>query len=245
MYKDFDAIVQAVKKIETRRIVAVAAAEDASVVEAVLEAKNQQIAEPILIGDAAKIKNVLIGMDLSPADFRIEQEGPLGPAQTAVDLVKAGEANFLMKGMMETRDLLKPVVSRENGLGTGRIMSHLAVNKLPNYHKLIANTDGGMVVYPSLEDKKHIIENAAAAFRAMGYENPKIAVLTCVEFVNPKIIETVEAAKLQEMNQKARSRAARLSDRSRTTLPCVRTSHTIRGLIVPIAANLTCWLRRI
>lgn len=201
MYRDFDALVEAVKKTASKRVVAVAAAEDPSIIEAVLYAKRQQIADPILVGDVIQIKKALEEMGLSPSDFDIVAAGKDGPGQTAVDLVRSGDANFLMKGGMETRDMLRPVVSRDNDLGTGRTMSHLAVNKLPEYHKLIANTDGGMCLYPTLEEKKHIIENAAAAFRAMGYENPKIAVLACIETVNPKIIETVEAAKLEEMNK--------------------------------------------
>lgn len=194
-------MVEAVKKTTSKRVVAVAGAEDASVIEAVLYAKRQLIAEPILIGDVNQIRNILRELNESPSDFNIVAAGKNGPAQTAVDLIRSGDANFLMKGQMETRDMLRPVVSRENDLGTGRTMSHLAVNKLPEFPKLIANTDGGMVVYPTLEEKKHILENAVDAFRAMGYEEPKVAVLSCIEAVNPKIIETVEAAKLQEMNR--------------------------------------------
>jgi phosphate butyryltransferase len=140
-------------------------------------------------------------MGLKASDYNIVEAGSRGPGQKAVDLVRSGDANFLMKGFIDSRDFLKPVVSHENGLNNGRTMSHLGVNKLPNYHKLIVNTDGGMVVYPTLEDKKQIIENAVSAFRAIGYEMPKVAVLSSVEKVNPKIVETVEAAKLEEMNK--------------------------------------------
>ncbi|MEG1661787.1 MAG: phosphate acyltransferase, partial [Clostridiales bacterium] len=100
------------------------------------------------------------------------------------------------------RDLLKPVVNKENKLHTGRVMSHVAFNKLSNYPKLIINTDGGMVIAPTLEEKKGIILNAVAALHAIGYVLPKVAVLAGVEKPNPKMPETLEAAALQEMNER-------------------------------------------
>jgi len=201
VYRDFSEIVAKARASETRRVLAVAAADDEHVIEAVLKARREGIADAILVGDAIKIRALISGQGGDPADFEIvavasgENSG-----QTAVDLVKAGKADILMKGIMETRELLKPVVARENNLHTGRVMSHMAFFKLPNYPKLIVNTDGGMVVYPSLEDKKSIIINAVASLRAMGYACPKVAVLAGVEKVNPKMIETVEADQLKQMN---------------------------------------------
>ena len=83
-------------------------------------------------------------------------------------------------------------------------MSHFALNELPGYHKLIVNTDGGMLTYPTLEDKVSIVENAVLTLRAMGYECPKVAVLAGVEKLNPKMIETVEANALMEMNREGK-----------------------------------------
>lgn len=101
-----------------------------------------------------------------------------------------------MKGLMQTRELLSPVVRSENGLRTGRVMSHFAVNELPGYHKLIVNTDGGMLIAPTLEEKQSLIENAVAALHQMGVERPKVAILAGVETVNPKMPETLDAAEL-------------------------------------------------
>ena len=80
-------------------------------------------------------------------------------------------------------------------------MSHFVINEIPNYHKLLVTTDGGMLMYPDLEQKKHIIENAVDTLISLGYDKPKVAVLAAVERVNPKMPETVDAAKLKEMNQ--------------------------------------------
>ncbi len=201
MYRDFSEIVAKARASETRRVLAVAAADDEHVIEAVLKARREGIADAILVGDAINIRALIRGQGGDPADFEIAAVASgENTGQTAVDLVRGGKADILMKGIMETRDLLKPVVARENNLHTGRVMSHMAFFKLPNYPKLIVNTDGGMVVYPSLEDKKSIIINAVATLRAMGYACPKVAVLAGVEKVNPKMIETVEADQLKQMN---------------------------------------------
>ncbi len=202
MYRDFSEIVAKARASQTRRVLAVAAAEDEHVIEAVLKAKREGIADAILVGSTARIREVIRGEGGDPADFAFAAADSAESAgQTAVSLVKDGEADILMKGKMETRDLLKPVVDRENNLHTGRVMSHMAFNKLPNYPKLIVNTDGGMLVYPSLEDKKNIIINAVTTLRAMGYVYPKVAVLAGVEKINPKMIETVEADQLKQMNR--------------------------------------------
>ena len=208
MFRSLEAIADAARMATGKRVLAVAAAEDESVIEAALSAKRSQIADAILVGDADRIRDILEKMGCSSSEFRIVQAGDGGSGETAVQLVRSGEANFLMKGRIETRDFLLPVVNRERGLNMGRLMSHLAVFELPTYHKLIGNSDGGMILFPGLEEKKQIILNAAAAFHAMGYEDPKIAVLAATETVNPKAVETVEAAKLQEMNRMGRLLAA-------------------------------------
>jgi phosphate butyryltransferase len=201
VYRDFTEIVEKARTAQTRSVLAVAGAQDAHVIEAVLKAQHEGIADAVLVGSAPEIRELIRSQDGDPADFEIAAADSAESAgQRAVDLVKARQANILMKGIMETRDLLKPVVDKRNNLHTGRVMSHMAFNKLPNYPKLIVNTDGGMVVYPSLEDKKNIIINAVTTLRAMGYACPKVAVLAGVEKVNPKMLETVEADQLKQMN---------------------------------------------
>lgn len=201
-FVNFQDIVEQVKASPRSRVVAVAAAEDKHVIEAVLEARENGIAQSILVGDPEKIRGILKELGQAPDSFEIVSAGPgRESGQAAVELVQEGRANFLMKGLMDTKDILGPVVSKDNQLRTGRVMSHVSFNQLPGYHKLIVNTDGGMLVYPSLEEKKSIIENAAITLRAMGYAQPKIAVLAGVEKMNPKMQETVDADQLMKMNQ--------------------------------------------
>ena len=107
-----------------------------------------------------------------------------------------------MKGKLETAQMLKPVVNKETGLGTGRVMSHFVLDELPYYHKLIVTTDGGMMTYLNLEQKRDIIINTVETLKALGYENPKIACVAAVEKVNPKMPETLDAHELEEMNKR-------------------------------------------
>lgn len=202
MFRNFDEVVAAVKQRETERTVAIAGAHDAPVIEAALRAQQQGIAVPIFVGNAGKIKDILRSFDRSPSDYNIVDSEENREAQAAVDLVKDGSANVLMKGLIETRDMLHPVVAKENNLRTGKLMSHVVFfSNVPNYHKLLVASDGGMVMYPTLEEKVGIIENAVEAMRKMGYKQPCVAALAAIEKVNPRMRATVEAAELKRMNR--------------------------------------------
>ncbi|HPF54085.1 MAG TPA: phosphate acyltransferase [Eubacteriales bacterium] len=198
---NFDELVKAVQGFHKKRVVAIASAEDEAIIEAGLCAYHEDIARPIFIGNAAIIREIMAEKTDRVSDFEIVDAPREKTGQYAVDMVKSGEADILMKGLMESRDFLGPIVKKENGLRTGNIMSHVAFFELPNYHKLLMATDGGMVMYPTLEEKRHIIDNATLALRAMGYECPEHAVVCAIEFVNPKMTETVEAAELARMNE--------------------------------------------
>lgn len=200
MYRNFDELVAKVKSSPRKRVLAVASAADGAVIDAVIQAEKAGLVSPVFVGDAEKIAELLRMRDLSVSAYNIVQAADDAAGQRAVDLVRDGSAHVLMKGLMETRDFLGPIVKKENDLRTGGIMSHVVFFGLPNYHKLLMTTDGGMVMYPTLEDKKHIIENATHALRNMGYSLPKHAVVCAIETVNPKMTETVEADALKKMS---------------------------------------------
>jgi phosphate butyryltransferase len=211
-YKNFEELVKKAQAVPRQRRGIVAGAEDDHVLEAVFEAGAKGIAFPLLAGDAAKIAErvKVLGFDSDGCEI-IDVPGGENPAQRAVEVIAAGRADFLIKGRLETKDLLKPVVDRKNNLhrerpgvkgGEKGLMSHLAVFQIPGERKLIALTDGGMVVYPDLEMKKGIILNAVDTLRSMGYEMPKVAVLCAVEKLNEKMIETVDAHALAEANRR-------------------------------------------
>ena len=201
--KSFDEILAMSRSSGKKSLMAVAGAGSASVIDAVLEAAGQGVAEPILVGEPNDINPLLVQRGRKPSDFNIVKTADgQTPAETAVDIIKAGNADFLMKGMVETSDLFRPVVKRENGLRTGRAISHVAFYQLPFYHKLLVTSDGGICAYPDLRMKKDIIINAVDALRLLGYKAPKVAVLCCKETPDNNMPETLEAHELMEMSKK-------------------------------------------
>ncbi len=199
--KNFDVLIEKVKSFPEPKRVVVAAAGDAHTLEAIKEAVDEGIVKPVLVGDKAKIVEIAAEINLQVAEEDIYDEADVvEAAKKAVALIHEGKGDFIMKGKLETAQILKPVVNKETGLGTGRVMSHFVFDELPNYHKLLVTTDGGMMTYPTLEQKKDIIINTVETLKAIGYENPKIACVAAVEKVNPKMPETVEADALKQMN---------------------------------------------
>ncbi|HHV41486.1 MAG TPA: phosphate butyryltransferase [Clostridiaceae bacterium] len=203
LLKNFRDLIAACEKTSTKRRLAVAAADDEHTLAAVTKACQISSVSPVLVGDRVRINSILDKLGYSPEAFRLfPEEDPVRAAGLAVRLVRDGEADFLMKGNCQTADLLREVVNKETGLSKGRLMTHCALFEIPGFKRLIGVSDGGMVLYPDLETKKVIIENMVAVFRKFGYENPKVAVLTCVEKVNPSMPETIEAAELAAMNNR-------------------------------------------
>lgn len=198
--KNFEQLIKMVSDFKDRKKVAVVAAHDEHTLEAVFRAKKDNIVEPILIGDKDRINEILDKNNFSLSeesilDIHDEKEA----AYKAVELVNENRADFIMKGKIQTADLLKAVVDKEKGIRTGRLMTHFAFLEIPTYHKLVVITDGGMVMYPNLEQKKGIIQNAVDVLLSLGYEKPKVAVLAAVEKVNPKMPEAVDGDELKKM----------------------------------------------
>lgn len=201
-YHNFAEILEEVKAMPQKRTMAIAAAADEPVIGSALHAWREGIVTPVFVGNADAIRHMITAENEDAEQFQIiEADSEEDAALKAVQMVAGGKADILMKGLLDTSKLLKPVVKKENGLNMGRPMTHFALYQLPGYHKLIVSTDNGVMIYPNLEDKKNIILNAASVLHAMGYETPKFAVLCAVEKVNPKMQETVDAAALKEMNQ--------------------------------------------
>lgn len=201
-FKNWDEVIQSVKGAPGVKRVAVAAAGEEHTLEAVTKVMKDGLVDPLLVGDKAEILAILGRLGVTVKEENIfDKPDFVESAAFAVQLVRDGKADFLMKGALDTSILLKAVVNKETGLNTGKLMSHISFLSIPKFHKIIISTDGGMMMYPTLEQKKEIIENAVGVLRNMGYANPKVAVLTAVEKVNPKMPETVDADALKQMNQ--------------------------------------------
>lgn len=202
MKKGFDDIVAKVKECGMKKV-AVSVAQDSAVLEAVRAAKDRGIADAILVGDEAKIKEIAAQIGVKIDDFKIINEPDMIQASlTAVKLAHDGEVDMYMKGLIDTKNFLKSVLDKEVGLRTGGPLSHVAVFDIPMIDHLLFLTDMAFMTYPTLEDKANIIKNTVPVCKACGIELPKVAPLAAVEVVNPKMPATVEAQQLTEMCEK-------------------------------------------
>ncbi len=199
MIKNFEQLKAMLKAMPVKRKVAVVPAQDEHTLEAISHAYKDGMVEPVLIGDEPKIREILaqIGTDADKMTI-IHVGDPVEAIQKAADMARNGEVDCIMKGKTETGALMKVLVNRERGIRKNDTMSLLAFMESPNYHKVFAITDVGLLTYPSKEQKKAAIQNAVEAFHALGVEQPKVAILAAVEKVNPKMKETVEAAEIKE-----------------------------------------------
>ena len=204
MSRNFEELLSSLVNCEMKKV-AVAVAQDSAVLEAVIEAKKRNIADAILVGDEAKIKEVAqeIGADIS--DFEIINEPDMLEAATkAVSLVHDGKADMYMKGLIDSKNFLKSVLNREVGLRTDKTLSHVCVFEIEGYDRLFFLTDVAFIPYPDLDTKVQIIKNTVEVAQACGIAVPKVAPLAAVEVVNPKMPVTVEAAELTKMNEEGK-----------------------------------------
>ena len=237
-YKSFDDLIKKVQNLDSMKKVAVVSAQDEHTLEAVFKAKKDNIVEPILIGNKKKIIEILSGLHESVLEESIiNVESDSEAAEKAVELINENKADFIMKGKIQTADLLRAVVNKENGLRTGKVISHIVIHEIPTYHKLLAVTDGGMMMYPSLDEKKQILENAVSTFLTLGYENPKVAVLAAVETVNPKMQESVDADMLKKMNIKGEIKNCIVEGPISYDLTMSKESASIKGFVSPVTGE--------
>lgn len=208
MLRNFADVLQAVKELPPRKV-AVAVAQDDAVLEAIQGAREQGIADFILVGDKEKILALASTANINLEGLEIvHQPDDRQAAYDAVALVSGGRADVLMKGLINTSDLLKAVLDKEVGLRTGRVLSHAAVFEIPGFDRLINITDGGMNIAPTLQQKADIIQNSVALAKAMGISPAKVAVLAAVEVINPDMPATLDAAALAKMADRGQIKGA-------------------------------------
>jgi phosphotransacetylase len=168
-----------------------------------VEAGQKGLIEPILVGPVARIQEVAkkARLDLGKSQV-VDAPHSHGAAAKAVELVRQGKAELLMKGSLHTDELLGAVVARETGLRTGRRISHVFIMDVPTYHKVLIVTDAAINIAPTLEDKVDICQNAIDLAISLGVERPKVAILGAVETVTSKMPATIDAAALCKMAER-------------------------------------------
>jgi phosphate butyryltransferase len=202
MIKTMQDLIAAVKNSKRKRL-AVAVAQDAEVLQAVHSAYNLGLVDVSLIGDKAKIFEISDSLGIDVSNFEIIKETDIRKAiKTTVDLVSSGRADVLMKGIVQTADLLRVVLDKDIGLRTTRTISHVAMLESPHYHKMLFITDGGMNIAPDLKQKADIVQNAVDVARSIGISTPKVAILGALEIVNSNMQATLDGAVLSKMAER-------------------------------------------
>lgn len=201
MIKNFEELIKlAVEKGPKR--VAVACAQDEDALKAIKAAYDKGIIKGILVGDTDQIKSISEEIGLDVTDFELIHITDMAEASLkAVSLVSSGEADLVMKGLVDTSIILKAVLNKEVGLRTGNVLSHVAVFDVPTYHKILTVTDAAMNIAPDLMTKKQIIENALYVTKALNIDMPNVGVITAKEKVTESMPATVDAGELVKMNQ--------------------------------------------
>jgi phosphate acetyltransferase len=176
---------------------------DESSLSAVVDAASARIIAPILVGPVGKVRQTAEANKLDISAFRlVDAVHSHDSADKAVALVRAGEAEVLMKGSLHTDELMGAVVRRDTGLRTARRLSHCFIMDVPSYPKPLIITDAAINIAPTLEEKVDIVQNAIDFALALGIKRPLVAILSAVETVNPKIPSTIEAAALCKMAER-------------------------------------------
>jgi phosphate acetyltransferase len=198
-HQRYQRLVATAKSLEPM-ITAVAHPCDQSSLEGAINAAEMGLIRPILIGPAAKISAVAqeYKLDISPYEC-VDVPHSHAAAAKAVEIVREGRAEALMKGSLHTDELMGAVVQRETGLRTNRRISHCFVMDVPALDQALIITDAAVNIFPTLQDKVDIIQNAIDLAHAFGRTSPKVAILSAMETVNPSVPSTIEAAALCKM----------------------------------------------
>lgn len=202
MGKNFEELFSQLKAVSTKKL-AVAVAQDEPVLEAVSLAKDRGIVDAILVGDKEKIEEIAKNIDMDLSKFEIVNEkNPQKATLKAMELVSSGQADMVMKGLVDTATFLRGVLNKEVGLRTGKLMSHVAVFEIEGIDRLILLTDAAFNTYPDIKAKTQIINNSVMVAKSCGIEYPKVAPICAVEVVNPDMPATIDASLLSKMNDR-------------------------------------------
>jgi len=218
--------------------VAVAAGQDADVIEALKKAEEIGLAEGIFAGDPRKIRALAEAVDWRIPDSRILPEpDDDAAARRAIALVRGGRATLLMKGKIKTSVLVRAVLDRDAGLRAGRLLSQVVVFQVPGRNRLMLLTDAAINIAPSLEQKADICRNAIEVAHAIGIDAPNVALLCALELVNAEMPATVDAAALTVMNRRGQLAGAYVEGPIALDVPLSRFAAERKGIESPLVEN--------
>jgi phosphate butyryltransferase len=218
--------------------IAIAAAANDQILEAAREAQSCGMAHCILVDAPDKLARVAEASQVDISDMTIvASASPLEAAATVVRMVRAGEADVAMKGIVDTSVFLRAALDKEQGLRTGRLFTHVAIYEIPGFKRLLLISDAGVVVAPDLYQKIEIVQNAVEVALRLGIPTPKVAVLAAAELVNPKIPSTLDAANLSKMAERGQIRGALVDGPLALDNAISEESARVKGITGPVAGN--------
>jgi phosphate butyryltransferase len=237
MFRNLDDLVETAIGLGPARI-AVAAGHDPDVIESLHLARQMGLAKGILVGDREKIEPMAAaaGLHLDSGQL-IHQPDDSAAALKAIELVREGTADLLMKGKINTSVLIRAVLNREKGLRTGRQLSQVIVFQVPGIDRLMIMTDAAINLAPELAQKAEICRNAIQVAHALGIEEPKVALLCALEFVNPAMPATVDAAALTMMNRRGQLKGAYIEGPIALDVPMSRFAADRKGIETPLVES--------
>jgi phosphate butyryltransferase len=203
--KNLETLIEYAKKNEKKKMVVVAP-HSLDVVQAIIDAENQGLVDAILVGDCEVIKSLYCDLEAEP-DI-IHEPDEKKAAQIAVELVKSKKADMIMKGKIQTADLVRPVLNKERGIRTRHLLSQVVVFEAPNNDRLMMLTDAAINISPTVNEKVQICSNAITVAHSLGIDMPKVALLAAFEFVNPAMPATIDAACITQMNRRGQIEGA-------------------------------------
>jgi len=242
MFRSFDELLDAARARGPVSI-AVAAAHDPDVIEALKRAGELQLAEGILVGKGSEIRALAraAGLDL-PDNQIVNEPDPAAATRQAIALVREGRAGLLMKGKIATASLIRAVLDKDVGLRTSRQLSQVVVFRVPGFDRLMLLTDAAINIAPTLAEKAELCRNAIDVARAIGIEKPNIAVLCALEFVNPEMPATVDAAALCAMNRRGQISDCYIEGPIALDAALSRFAADRKGIASPVVENTDIFL---
>jgi phosphate butyryltransferase len=233
----FDRVIDRVRRAPTRRV-AVAAADGAALLLGMVQARDAQLAQPLLFGDAARLRAqaAQAGLDLAALEIRNHPD-PAQALAAAVDAVRSGHCEVLLKGAVPTPDFLRAVLQREGGLRGPGLLSHMAAFELDGRERPLFLTDSGLTPYPDLPGKIAILRQGIRFLHCLGYSRPKVAVLSSTESPDPRIPASADAVALERAAAGDALGAADVAGPFALDLAVSARAAAVKGVVSPVAGQ--------
>lgn len=221
------------KDLKKRAIIA--GANDSHVLDAVKKAQEKNIIIPVLIGETKKIEEIArqVDFDISNVEL-IDVSGEQNIAKKAVEMMHDDQADILIKGLINTATILKSVLNKDYNLNLGKVLSHVALMEIPDKNKLLIISDAALNIQPDIDQKICITENAINLARKIGYEKPKVAIISSNEKVSEKLVSSVDAAIIAKMGDRNHFGSCIIDGPLALDIAVSKEALDLKGIISPV-----------